>query len=146
MRSAPAISFELRRSLLLISATLLIAALALVSVAICAASPWLKAALIIAIVAGVAPALHGLFKPRWNAISHDQSGWQLRNHQGESRAAELHHHARLGALIVLDFRVQERRWHCLIAPDAINADTRRRLLLTLASLRPATAPQGSEPF
>ena len=145
MRSAPAISFELRRSRQLIAATITMAGLAVLSIAISAVAFWLKIVLMAGVVLATGRAVQHLIAPRWRRISHGQGGWQVQDVNGETRVADLHHHARLGNLIVLDFRRDGVRWNCLIAADAIDADTRRRLLLTLAALRPVDTPRSIDP-
>lgn len=139
MRSAPAIGFELRPSRLLLVATVSMTALALLAIVACAAPAWLKLVLCALVLAGAGSAIRSLRDPSYRHISHDQTGWQIGARDGSIIAVELRQHARLGAMLVLEFQLSVGRWRCLIAPDMVDADTRRRLLLTLASLHDPAA-------
>ena len=107
--------------------------LALVSLAISALPWWL------ALLAGVAVSVLAAFaieryrKPRYVAVSHDQTGWQLRDRVGDWSTASLRHHAQLGSWVILDFTTATGRWSSLLTSDSIDSDSRRRLLLVLAA-------------
>lgn len=141
MRSAPAIGFELRPSRRLIIATLAMTALAVLAIVLCAAAWWLKCLLTMATLATAGQSIRRLCLPRYRRINHDQAGWQITARDGSSITAELVQQARLGSLTVLHFRLPQQHWRFLIAPDMIDADTRRRLLLTLASLHDPAVDQ-----
>ncbi|MFZ2236569.1 MAG: hypothetical protein WAV67_09350, partial [Dokdonella sp.] len=80
MPSVPAISFEPKpsRQLLIASAAMIVLALASLAIS---AMPWwfsLPASASVLVLATLAIARYR--KPRYVAISHDQTGWQLRDH------------------------------------------------------------------
>lgn len=138
MRSAPAISFELRPSRSLIAASWAMLLLACVAIVSSAASFALQVLMIAVMAVGALPALRRQQRPRYVAISHDQGGWQLRRHDGEPIVARLREHGQLGPCLTLDFSIDRARWRCLLMPDMVDADTRRRLILLLASLQKTT--------
>ena len=133
MRSVPAISFEPRPSRQLLIASAAMVLLALVSLAI-SALPWglsLPASASVLVLAAFA--IHRYRNPRYVAISHDQTGWQLRDRSGEWIATTLRHHGQLGSWVILDYSTPTGRSSSLLTSDAIDVDTRRRLLLILAA-------------
>ncbi|MEO6076519.1 MAG: hypothetical protein ABIP56_06915, partial [Dokdonella sp.] len=107
--------------------------LALVSLAISALT------LLQALLAGISVLILAAFalaryrKPRYDAISHDQTGWQLRDRAGEWIAATLRNYGQLGSWVILDFATPTGRWTSLLTSDATDVETRRRLLLVLAA-------------
>ena len=117
--------------------------LALVSLALSALPWWL------AVLAGASVLVLATFaiaryrQPRYVAVSHDQTGWQLRDRVGDWSTAGLRHHAQLGSWVILDFTTATGRWSSLLTSDSIDADSRRRLLLVLAatSTQSATAAE-----
>lgn len=133
MRSVPAISFEPRPSRQVRIASAAMVLLALVSLAI-SALPWLPALLAgVSVLVLAAFALARYRKPRYVAISHDQTGWQLRDRAEQWTAVTLRHCGQLGSWVILDFATPSGRWNSLLTSDVIDADTRRRLLLVLAA-------------
>ncbi|NCT68447.1 MAG: hypothetical protein GXC76_12530 [Rhodanobacteraceae bacterium] len=133
MKSAPTIEFDYRPSRR-------VGALAAVVAATAALAPWLTglpwslcAVLsLLAVVLG-AVALHRFRHPPFRRIARRDAGWLLVDAAGDEHAAELKAHARLGALITLDLRLERGpRFRALLAPDNLDADTRRRLVLVLA--------------
>ncbi len=71
--------------------------------------------------------------PPYEAISHDQTGWQLRDRAGDWVSVTLRSYGQLGSWVILDFAAPSGRWNSLLASDVIDAETRRRLLLVLAA-------------
>lgn len=139
MRSVPAISFEPRPSRQLLAASAVIAVLALLSILI-SALPWgysMSAGISITVLAVFA--IQRYRNPNYVAISHDQTGWQLRDRAGEWVAVMLRNHGQLGSWVILDFTTPSGRWNSLLTSDVIDADTRRRLLLVLAATSTLTA-------
>lgn len=133
MKSAPAIAFDLRPSRRVGAAALAIVALA-------AIAPWLTdlprsvvASSSVAALAFGAAALWRHAHPRFRRAAWRESGWTLVDREQGEHAAVLESHARLGALLALGFRTGPRaRFRFLLAPDNLDADTRRRLILLLA--------------
>ena len=139
MRSVPAISFEPRPSRKVLIASAAMVLLALVSLAL-SALPWLPALLAgVSVLVLAAFALARYRKPRYVAISHDQTGWQLCDRANNWVAATLRNYGQLGPWVILDFVTPSGRWNSLLTSDVVDADTRRRLLLVLA----ATSTQAS---
>lgn len=107
--------------------------LALASLAI-SALPWwfsLPASASVLVLAGFA--IQRYRKPRYVAISHDQTGWQLRDRADDWIAATLRNQGQLGSWVILNFGTPTGRWNTLLTSDAIDADARRRLLLVIAA-------------
>lgn len=119
--------------------------MATLSIVICAAPWWLKLPAIIGVVVSATVATQRLRHPRCKRISHDRSGWQLQLSDETQTHADLLEHVRLGNVLVLRFQMADVKWRCLLASDSIDADSRRRLLLTLASLRPTSTPGTADP-
>ena len=66
-------------------------------------------------------------------IAYRPSGWLLVSASGEEYEAILETQARIGALLALGFRHGPReRFHALLAPDNLDLETRRRLVLLLS--------------
>ena len=133
MRSVPAISFEPRPSRQLLIASAAMVLLSLASLAISALPWWLTLPASASVLVLALFAIHRYRNPRYVAISHDQTGWQLRDRTGDWIATTLRHHGQLGSWVILDFAPPSGRWNCLLTSDAIDVDTRRRLLLVLAA-------------
>lgn len=113
--------------------------LALISLAT-SALPWgyaLPAGISIAVLAVCA--IQRYRNPPYVAISHDQTGWQLRDRAGDWVSVTLRNHGQLGSWVILDFATPSGRWNSLLTSDVIDADTRRRLLLVLAATSTLTA-------
>lgn len=133
MKSAPAIAFDYRPSRV-------VAALVLVLVAAAAAAPWFSALPFVAtILLSLTVLACGIFairrfvRTRFRRIAYRASGWVLVDDTGTERAAVLASHARYGAWLALDFRLDGRdRFRALVGPKNVDAETRRRLILLLA--------------
>jgi hypothetical protein len=135
MKSAPTIALDYRPSRAIAIAGALIVACA-------AGAPLLTgwpfapklAASLTAFGVGAASLLRFL-RPPLCRIAYGEAGWQL---HGRDRVheAELVEHARIGAFLSLTWRLATgRRWHALLAPDNVDADLRRRVILLLARHR-----------
>jgi hypothetical protein len=140
MRPAPAVAFD-------ISPSRRIGAAAAVGVALAALAPWATSlpwtasALLSsgALVFG-ALALRRHAQPRFRRAAWRESGWTLLDRDGREHAAVLESHTRLGALLALAFRHGPRaRFRLLLAPDNLDADARRRVILLLARSGEASA-------
>lgn len=133
MKSAAPIAFDYRPSRTLAAA---LAGVALVA----AAAPWasaaptaLRIALSFLAVAVAVAAARAYLAPRFRRIAHGAAGWRLVDAGGREQAALLVAHRRLGAAVMLDFRIGVRaRFRVLLLPDNLDHETRRRLLLVLA--------------
>lgn len=145
MRSVPAISFEPRPSRQLLMASAAMVFLALTSLAISALPWWYSSPASASVLVLAAYAIQRYRRPRYVAINHDQTGWQLQDRAGDWTAVTLRDHGQLGSWVILDFSTATGRWSNLLTSDSIDADTRRRLLLVLAATttRPATAPSSN---
>ena len=96
------------------------------------APPALRVALTLA-VAALAVRAWRRHRTRFRRIACRASGWTLTDAAGVEHPALLETHARLGALLALVFRHGPRaRFHVVLAPDNLDAATRRQLLLLLA--------------
>ena len=140
MKSASAIAFDYRPSRWLAAAAVLILCAAL-------AAPWfsgLPSAIKLALsaaacVLGIESLRRVLRAPFWR-IAYRASGWTLVDAVGREKAALLRCHAQLGAWISLDFELdRRRRFHAVLGPDNLDAETRRRLVLMLARAEVAQA-------
>lgn len=133
MKSAPAIAFDLRPSRRVGAAACALVALAMLA-------PWLTrlpaeaaGALSLGAFALGASSLRRHLRPPFRRAAWRESGWVLLDGDSREHAAELVSEARLGALLALGFRHGPRaRFRFLLAPDNLDADTRRRLILLLA--------------
>lgn len=140
MKSAPTIAFDYRPSRWIVIAGGVILALAVLA-------PWLTALPFIASailsLAAFATGFRALrlhARPRFRRIAWRASGWSLIDPAGEEHAALLTSHAHLGALLSLSFRHGLRaRFQALLAPDNLDAQTRRRLILLLTRAEVAHA-------
>ena len=133
MRSAPAIAFEYRPSRRLAALAGAVALLAVIAVAASGLPEWLKVALIVAVPIHAGWALRRFLAPPWVRVAHDATGWRLVDRTNEAVTTVLVGHVERGPLLVLEFRTPDRpRFHCVLTPDVLDADTRRRLCLVLA--------------
>lgn len=107
--------------------------LALASLAISALPWWFSLPAGVSVLVLAAFAIARYRDPRFVALSHDQTGWQLRDRADGWVAATLRHHGQLGSWVILDFSTPTGRWNSLLTGDATDADTRRRLLLVLTA-------------
>jgi hypothetical protein len=133
MKSAPSIAFDYRPAPAIV-------ALAGVMVVVAASAPWFCAAPIgVRAAVSIAAAAYGIVALRQFAragfprIAYRASGWTLVDAAGVERPALLASHARYGALIMLDFRLDGRApFRALVGPGNADAETRRRLILLLS--------------
>lgn len=140
MKSAPAIAFDVQPSRRIGAAAAAIALLA-------TAAPWLtgfplwgRALCSLAAFAFAALALRGFLRPRFRRVAWRESGWTLVDRDGAEHVAALESHAHLGALLALGFRLgPRRRFRLVLAPDNLDADSRRRLVLLLARVEAVRA-------
>ena len=133
MKSAPAIAFDYRPSRQLGAAGLALAAIAVLAPWFTGLPWWQRALVSIAALAFAAHSFSRFMRPPYQRIAWRASGWTLVEPTGAERAADLCRHARFGAwLVLLDFRHGPgAHFHAVIAPDNLDADTRRRLILLL---------------
>ncbi len=141
MTSAPAIGFDYSPSRSLRRLLLLVASLALIAVAICALSPWIKLALTAAVLLATWRTGWRLLTPVVVAAGWDAGAeWTLHTADHEDVRATLLSFRVLGPMVLLRLRASDRRSHVLLlAPDNSDADIRRRLRMRLAAVTPAEA-------
>jgi hypothetical protein len=140
-RSAPALAIDLRPSRR-------IAALAVLGTALAVAAPWAsgmplpaRLALDLAVAACGGFAIRRFLAPAFTRLAFRESGWTLVDREGGEVPAVLRGHARLGPCIALDFVCdRRRRFRAVFAPDNLDADARRRLILVLARAAAADGP------
>lgn len=131
MKSAPTIAFDYRPSRVVAIAAAAVVVLAL-------AAPLLSG---LPVASRVVPAMLALLagsasitrflRPHLHRVTHGATGWQLVGDDAVHEAT-LVSHARLGAFITLSWRIASGgRRHAVLAPDNIDADTRRRVALLL---------------
>ncbi|MDR2012762.1 MAG: hypothetical protein LBQ20_06955 [Rhodanobacter sp.] len=133
MTSAPTLAFDLRPSYRVAGAAVPIVVTATLAPWLSDVHPALRVGLSLLVLAvglrGLWRFLHGPF----GRVAHSPSGWLLIDATGRDYPAVLESHAHLGALICLSFRYAPRaRWRAVLAPDNLDADTHRRLVLLLA--------------
>lgn len=133
MKSVPTIAFDYRPSRGIAAALFLVCAAAMLA-------PWFSALLVagrMAVSVGVLAlgvrAVRGLLHPSFRRVAYRASGWVLVDLANKEHEVLLESHARLGAMIALRFRHGPReRFNALLAPDNLDAETRRRLILLLS--------------
>jgi len=133
MKSALAIVFDYRPSRRIAAAVSVACALAALA-PWASGMPWPARATVslVALVAGVA-ALRRFLHPPFRRIALRASGWVLVDAHGAEHPALLQSHAHRGVLLTLGFRhASRKRFHALLAPDNLDAETRRRLIVLLA--------------
>ncbi len=113
--------------------------LALTSLAISAMPWWFSLPASASVLVLATFAVQRYRKPRYGTISHDQSGWQLRDLSGDWVSVTLRNYGQLGSWVILDFATPSGRWNSLLTSDVIDGDTRRRLLLVLAATTTQTS-------
>lgn len=133
MKSAPTIAFDYRPSRQLGVAGLALAAVAVLACWLAGLPWWLRLSASLAALAFAAHVFPRFLRPRFRRIAWRSSGWTLVDANGHEHTADLCRHMRFGAwLLALEFRHGPRsRFHAVIAPDNVDADTRRRLILLL---------------
>lgn len=138
MKSAPTISFDYRPSRAVAIVAAIVVAGALVAPLLSGLPLAVRVGLaLLALVAGLA-SLARFLRPRLCTITHGAAGWQLL--AGDTlHGATLVSHARLGAFVAVSWQLEGGgRRHAVLAPDNVDADTRRRVVLLLA--RGGSAP------
>lgn len=133
MKSAPEIAFDYRPSRLIAGALVLVAVLAIVAILASGLQAWVRAVLVAVAACFAAVSLWRFVHTRIARIAHGAGGWRLSDRHDGDIPVELHARARLGRLLVLDFTGAGRWFRCVIAPDVVDRDTWRRLLLVLAA-------------
>ncbi|GAA0704728.1 hypothetical protein [Dokdonella soli] len=133
MKSAPTIAFDYRPSRRIGAAA--------AAVCVCAVlAPWLSGlplpARVMLSLFALAAGSHALWRflhPPFRRAAFRESGWLLVDTRGEEHPALLESHAHLGALLALSLRYAPRaRFRVLLAPDNLDAGSRRRLVAMLA--------------
>lgn len=132
MKSAPTIAFDYAPSRLVLAALCAVAALA-------AAAPWFGAlpvpacAVLSLLALGLAAfAVRAFRAPPFVRIAWRGDGWVLLDRAGVEHAALLRSYRHLGAFVALDWRHARRaRFRAVLAPDNLDAETRRRLVVLL---------------
>ena len=141
MTSAPAIGFEYRPSRLLQRMLLVVAALAMLSVVLCALALWLKLLLIAGVLLATwqsarKAAASPVAAAGWSA----DDSWTLHLAGHEDVPAMLASFRVLGGFVLLRLRTAEQGAQVLLlAPDNSDADIRRRLRMRLATVQPGEA-------
>lgn len=131
MKSVPTIALDYRPSRLVAGAAAAIVLLTCVAPLLSGLPPTLRALLAASALFAGAASLARFLRPRLRRISHGASGWQLVGEDGPHEAT-LASHARIGSFIALSWRIASGgRRHAVLAPDNLDADTRRRLALLL---------------
>lgn len=135
MKSASAITFELRPSRLLAAAVLVIAALAALSVWLSELRRWPVAAILacVAIVLPVAAALVALRRTRWQRAGWNADGqWSLLDTRQNAVGAQLLGWSAMGLSLRLRLRTTAGETVVVhLLPDNLDHDTRRRLRVRL---------------
>lgn len=133
MKSAPTIAFDYRPSRRIAVAAALVCIGAVVALWLSGLPLAARVPLSLAVLVSGACALRRHGKPRFRRIARRKSGWTLVDALDGEHPATLAAHARLGNLLTLDFRHSAgQRFRPLLAPDNLDPDTRRRLILLLA--------------
>ncbi len=140
MKSAPTLAFDYRPSRWVGFAAAAMLALAVLAPWLTALPLMASAAISLAVFAAGLRALQRHLRPRFRRIAWRAAGWSLIDRAGDEHAALLTAHAHLGALLALGFRHGPRaRFQAVLAPDNLDAQTRRRLILLLARAEVAHA-------
>ena len=132
MKSAPSIAFDYAPSRLVFGALCVVAGLA-------AAAPWFSAlpvvigvVLSLLVIGCATMAFRSFQAPPFVRIAYRGDGWVLLDRAGSEHAASLHAYRHLGAFVTLDWRHARRaRFRVVLAPDNLDAETRRRLVVLL---------------
>ncbi len=145
MRSAPAIAFDYRPSRALGVLGVVVGMLAM-------AAPWgsglgIPARIVVSLaaLALTAGSLRRHVQPRVRRISCREGEWFLLDARGDEHAARLRGSTRLGPLLALGFTTGWGSTWLVLAPDNLDADTRRRLILLLARTPATDEPPAMPP-
>jgi hypothetical protein len=138
MKSAPTISFDYRPSRAVAIVAVIVVAAALVAPLLSGLPLAIRVGLaLLALATGLA-SLARFLRPRLRGIAHGATGWQLLA-DDTLQAATVVSHARLGAFVAVSWQLERGgRRHAVLAPDNVDAETRRRMVLLLA--RAGSAP------
>jgi toxin CptA len=140
MTSAPAIGFEYRPSRWLAIAVIGMAALASVSLVLCALLPWLKLLLVIVTWTAAWQAVRRATASPIRAAGWHGDAWTLRLADHADIAATLLSHRVMGNFILLRLAARDLGVQALLlAPDNSDADIRRRLRMRLATMQVGSA-------
>ncbi len=137
MTSAPAIGFDYVPSQLLRRVLLLVAALTVLALMLCALPRWLQLVGVIVVSLATWRIVRRLAVPTvvaagWSA----EAGWTLRLADREDVPAGLISSRVLGGFVLLRLRTPEQGVQVLLlAPDNSDADIRRRLRMRLATIQ-----------
>lgn len=131
MKSAPTIAFDYRPSRIVAIVAVAIVLLALAASLLSGLPVALRMVLAtLALLAGAA-SIARFLHPRLRRVTHGATGWQLVDDDA-AQEAMLVSHARIGSWLALSWRIAGgARRHAVLAPDNIDADTRRRVALLL---------------
>jgi len=133
MKSAPGIAFDYRASRAIAIAGAFVLCAAAIVPWFSALSPAAAASVTIVVLCCGLVSLRRFARPRFRRIAWQASGWRLVDRDGTERNALLASHVHLGSFVSLDFRLDRRaRFRALIAPDNVDAEMRRRLILLLS--------------
>lgn len=136
MKSATAIAFDYRPSRWLFAVAIVIAALALSSIALSGVSAWAKASLCVVAGGWAGFALGRFWRPQITRAAWQMGGhWRVADRDGNEHVAELDHAVARGAWLVLNLHQGDKRVTLILGPDNTVADTRRRLRVRLARLQ-----------
>jgi hypothetical protein len=134
MKSAPDIAFDYAPSRLILGGVLSCGVLAALAVMLSGLDGFLKIPLALFALGYAGQAAWRLRDCPVARMAHGEAGWILFDGSGNEEVVELDHHIRRGFLVVLAFGTGTRRLRrFVLAPDNLDADTRRRLLLVLAA-------------
>lgn len=101
---------------------------------------WTRAAVSLVAAGFGASALFRHWRPPFRRIAYEAAGWMLIGMDGQEHAVLLASHVHLGALLAMDFQHGSRaHFRAVFAPDNLDPDTRRRLILMLARAEVAQA-------
>ncbi|WP_266159299.1 protein YgfX [Dyella silvatica] len=141
MTSAPAIGFEYRASRLFLCLLIGMALLAMLAVICCGLPWWAKCLLLMVTLAAVVRAIRHAVAGQVTAVGWTAAGdWSLRMSGGADALAMLGSFRVLGSFVLLRLVLPDRRSvSLLLAPDNSDADTRRRLRMRLAAIKPDEA-------
>ncbi|MFC5743477.1 protein YgfX [Dyella tabacisoli] len=141
MTSAPAIGFEYRPSRWFLRLLSVVALLAALAIALCGLPWWSKCLLLIATFVVALRAIRRTLTRRVIAAGWaGDGGWSLRMAEGADATATLASFRAMGVFILLRLVLPGQRPIVLVlAPDNCDADTRRRLRMRLAAIKPGEA-------
>lgn len=132
MKSAPSLSFELRRSRIAFMASIAIGLFAVVAAVLSGLPDGARIGLASVVAIAVARTLRELSTASISRCTLQNEGQWLISADGADHSATLHRSHDLGFLIALHFRTDSgRRIDLALWPDAIPAETRRRLRVWL---------------